>query len=1016
MVQGPSLDAIEAIRNPQSLDSQISTLKQLKNDIVGHDQRKELVVKQGVIEPLISIISTSSKATGKRRVAETNGDSLHGARRPWTREEEARLQATLILASLAGGGAAFITPLLAADTSKHLLDALETETSPRLITAILQALRSLAASASAVTDSRITESLDIVNFIAAPFFAILEEVNTKPTATTHQQLQLVVDIIKLSAEDENGRAVLASRGVLEALASLLVSYTVVNRYVEYRGRASRYIHAPPAAVIPNILLAIAEIITGSKFRAQCFILSSDVREMMSNSRPVDGDSRFAFESRTGFQNPMEGLLPHLHVPNNKSVSFNSAASHSFPALASLQPTGDKRIDAHAAQQGSDPEHANAVVSWLIFFARSMQGTHRLKALRLVALVNNAIEAEAETALPRSDSAQRSKEREYHVSMLAVPLAMQCVQLAVDGKAIMDETEYVAIKEQSCEVLALLIQCKKELQIAAVDAGAVKRVCPALKKTFDHVPVAKPTWPARSSNPAALKDLPLSCQMGSRGLPPEIQHLMQCRKSALDAVAAIAATEDEYRKAVIESGVSTCIIDSLKPFPADYFTTQVASREKITPKDGNTKAVILASCDAARSLSRSVSLLRTSLIDAGVAKPTFALLKHPDPEIVIAATDLICNLIIDFSPMREDLMSSGAMRTLTEHARQSEMRLRLSSMWALKHLVLYAPRDIKIQCLEELGAGWLVGKIQGEQNDTTSGSTTGGVSVGPLGGLSTPNAAGQQVDLLNPASMDVDDPADGDEMNADEDEDGEIMYDEASSTHYQASQLRSTLKLPAHALSNSLSPAFDSAKYLAAVRENEQNPALLANRDDTAVQEQALHFIQNMLTGEDCPVMFEYLIEQIGSEKIFTLLNDKLSPISLPQSTSAFAQPPPPRNGSTPWRAIYQPSEIVRSAIHVMTHIANGVPKHKQLLIAQKQLLQNMLPHFHHPDHSVRVMCVWTVNNLTWIEEEADRADAQRRVRELKACGIEAALRGLVNDEDLDVKERVRTALRQIEGL
>ena len=410
------------------------------------------------------------------------------------------------------------------------------------------------------------------------------------------------------------------------------------------------------------------------------------------------------------------------------------------------------------------------------------------------------------------------------------------------------------------------------------------------------------------------------------------------------------------------------------------------------------------------------MLRTSLIDAGIAKPVFALLKHRDPDIVIAATNAICNLILDFSPMREDLMSSGAMRTLTEHARQSEMKLRLASMWALKHLVLSAPREIKIQCVEELGAGWLVGAIQGEHKDLIAGGTAGGVSVGPLGGLSTANAAGQQVDLLNPASMDVNVPLEeGDEMHPDEDEDGEMLYDEASSTHYQASQLRSTLKLPGHALSNSLSPAFDAAKYLAAVREMEQNPVLLAKRDDVAVQEQALQMIQNMLTGEDCPAMFEYLIEQIGSEKIFSLLNDKLSPISLPPSTSAFAQPPP-RNASAAFRPIYQPTELIRTAIHVMSHIANGIPKHKQLLIAQKQLLQNLLPHFHHPDHNVRVMCVWTVNNLTWIDDDADRQDAKSRMLGLKACGIEAAVRGLQNDDDLDVKERVRTAIRQIEGL
>ena len=62
------------------------------------------------------------------------------------------------------------------------------------------------------------------------------------------------------------------------------------------------------------------------------------------------------------------------------------------------------------------------------------------------------------------------------------------------------------------------------------------------------------------------------------------------------------------------------------------------------------------------------------------------------------------------------------------------------------------------------------------------------------------------------------------------------------------------------------------------------------------------------------------------------------------------------------------------------------------------------------------MCVWGVNSLTWIEDERDRNDARSRVQELRITGIEAAVRGLANDGDLDVRERVKTAVRQIDAL
>ena len=1010
MVQGASFHAIAAIREPASLEAQITALRQLKNDIVGHDQRKELAVEQGVVQPLIGIIATTIKATGKRKAAETNGESASASLHSWTPEQDARLQAVLILGSLASAGPAFLPPLVAANAPKHLLELLDSESSPKIITVALKVLRSLAECPGGDHDSHSRNALQIHKYIPAPFAAILENALQKPTQTGDHQLQLIVDIVAFSAEDEKSRAWLADHGVLDALALILVSYFIANKHVDYRGSSPRYQHSPPESIIPDVLYAISEITTGSNYRTQCFILSPHVCEMMTNSLPINGDSRFAFGARTTGQNPMDGLLPMLHVPPYKGVSSFSTGSSAFPALASLQPNGSKRVDARAVERGSDPEHANAVLSWLVYFARSFQSVDRLVALRLVALVNNAIEADAQTAIiPRSESSQRAKEREFMISMLAIPLAMHFVQLASEGKpeeSHLHPHEFFNIKEEACEVLALLVKCNKELQSAAVNADAIKRVCPALKKTFDSIPIAKPMWPSRSSKPEAQEDMPASCKMGSRGLPPEIRHLMQCRQSALEATAAISMEKDEHRKAIIESGVLTCIIDSLKPFPPDYFRN--ANRDKITSKDGNTKAVILAACDAARSMSRSVSVLRTSLIDAGVAKPIFELSSHQDMEIQIAATNVVCNLILDFSPMREDLMSSGAMKTLTQHARQSEMSLRLASMWALKHLVLTAPRDLKIQCLEELGVGWLVGLVQGDNKDAAAASLTGGVSIGSSGGLSTPNAAGQQVDLLNPASMDVDDPPREDH---EDDEDGEMLYDEASRTEYKASQLRSTLNLPGQHSSYSTT-AFDSAKYLTAIREMEQNPALLAKRDDVAIQEQALDFIRNLLNGDDCVNMFEHLLDQIGVDKIFSLLNDKLAPISIPASTSAFAQP----KGSTSARPVYQPTKLILSTAHVLTHIANGSPKHKQLLIAQKQLLQNWLPHFNHLDRRVRVLCVWTVNNLTWIDEESDRLDAKKRVRELKSCGIEAAIRGLQNDEDLDVRERVRTAMRQMDGL
>ena len=100
----------------------------------------------------------------------------------------------------------------------------------------------------------------------------------------------------------------------------------------------------------------------------------------------------------------------------------------------------------------------------------------------------------------------------------------------------------------------------------------------------------------------------------------------------------------------------------------------------------------------------MKVLRTSLIDAGVGPPLFALLSHSDVEVQIAATKVVSNLAVDFSPMREAIVQHNVIKSLCEHSHTANARLRLESLWALKHLVLHSSNDIKIRVVQELGTG------------------------------------------------------------------------------------------------------------------------------------------------------------------------------------------------------------------------------------------------------------------------------------------------------------------------
>lgn len=317
-------------------------------------------------------------------------------------------------------------------------------------------------------------------------------------------------------------------------------------------------------------------------------------------------------------------------------------------------------------------------------------------------------------------------------------------------------------------------------------------------------------------------------------------------------------------------------------------------------------------------------------------------------------------------------------------------MRQASLWALKHLVLNSPQHLKYTCLEELGTGWLIQAINGN-------SQPGGpVALGSV------NAAGEQVDLLNAPEAP--------QMNMewsdqeDDDDDGEVLLDH-NGTRYQSSGIRSTL---------------DTSNYkarLRLLRDNEQNPSIQAKHDDMLVQEQALDFVRNLINGDDNVAMIDWLNHVLGADQIFDLLLSKLQPASFYSNSPIGHQrqtvfSPQSQQSNVLW----QPPELINAALGVIVHLAGGSSKHRQQLIAQKQLLTAWLPHFSHYDRRIRVASVWAVINLTWVDSATDREDAKARAQELRSFGIDEKVRALADDVDLDTRERVKTALRQIDEL
>jgi hypothetical protein len=91
------------------------------------------------------------------------------------------------------------------------------------------------------------------------------------------------------------------------------------------------------------------------------------------------------------------------------------------------------------------------------------------------------------------------------------------------------------------------------------------------------------------------------------------------------------------------------------------------------------------------------------VDAGIALPLFRLLSDQSLEVKIAATGAVCNLMLEFSPMRRAILEQGAMKILCTHTMSEFSQLRLNAVWALKHFC-YQPDDTSQveSMLDELG--------------------------------------------------------------------------------------------------------------------------------------------------------------------------------------------------------------------------------------------------------------------------------------------------------------------------
>jgi hypothetical protein len=557
--------------------------------------------------------------------------------------------------------------LLAGNVLPPLLEALRPNEIPaKLVTTTIRTLNQIVDAVAqekpwvdmSDTSSRSTLASAVSEHIyTRPVIENLAEILSQPAVNINakQQTSLVVRLFMKTCQEENQKKMLVDAGILDILATKLTAFAASNVSLQDVDVKPSNRDQLPRTVLPEIFEAISAIIKDSHFYTARFLYSQPIQELFS--WPKDRTTT-SYDAYSGSSHPSwDKLIPRVQTMSSKSdpyiKSWPALGSHTTASMETYgrlpnvetvqQPTGRSVIT---------DESESPIFIWLMYVARRSEGKERLSACWLLALLKKFGER-----WPLNDPSKTTRER--HFSYLIIPLVVKMVEESSPtseqskkayavGPAAKEEMRYVL--ERSPLVLAELVAGNKALQSAAVDARILPTLVQILKRSFDTVTKsAKPLWQPRTSS-HEVKDMnidPASSTLGRSGLSADVLHAFKYRESVLLALAALAGDQDGLRKLVIEMGAATHIIEAMVP----YSENSELGSSQTNAKDGNPEPVLVAACKVTRSLSRSVSVLRTSLIDHGVAQPVYELLMHPSVKVQIAATEVITNLVLEMSPMR-----------------------------------------------------------------------------------------------------------------------------------------------------------------------------------------------------------------------------------------------------------------------------------------------------------------------------------------------------------------------------
>jgi armadillo repeat-containing protein 8 len=713
-IQSPPI--LSQIRVARSYSEQTAALRALKDDIVGHVQRKERWIESGILESLAKTLQTIRSPSSR------NGEDTHssaGQPRPLAESERVRLLSLELIASFASGewltvpdqqeidvltlfagGPSFLAPLRAVNAIPAILPHISpSENPPQLVLTALRALRDIADASALAAPSPFDDITALAELLFKPQH--LNSLNrilasNSDTVAAQEQKCIVANLIGRLCRTPQHQNLLAGQGILDSLASQLASFAVSRGEVVpgaevlARGDGLDGLIPDPAPLgldLASVLEAISTIIADSRYRACMLMYSPAMLTTFPNAEftPATKEAKAARNAlevsglstaRSRNSGAMEYLLPVVPITQPRSMpaltqfpplgfspSSDNLVSAARPITTRFSGWDPSRFDSAGSNGDVEAEDAESpVIPWLIHLVRTTGGLERVMAASVLATLYKA-----GFALP---------ERETAIGLLVVPLLCCLIRdhdkplsPTIQNSTFIDREIALdwAILERTPAVLARLLADSDFMQQAAHDYGAMRIVHKLLKDAYEPLKVqtaSRPWSPNPEHNTAHEDGLP-TCSIGLPGQLPIYAHKIKMRESTLKLVAGLVANKEDYRKAIADHDVLPYIVESLTATPSKPRNAKEKSKadkegdeedmeihRESSPYGSNPNAVIMAACHVVRVLSRSPSNLRTVLTDHGVAMPIFRLLKHSVADIQIAACGAVCNLVLNHSPMRE----------------------------------------------------------------------------------------------------------------------------------------------------------------------------------------------------------------------------------------------------------------------------------------------------------------------------------------------------------------------------